>query len=199
MSSLEEQRQTSEVNELQAFIAANADEIFNSEGSPTVGNPQGDVTIVELFDYNCPYCRKAVPLLTEAAEADGGLRVVLKEWPILGPGSLAAARVALAAHAQDEYEALHKALMAHSGRVDEAVALELAETVGIDVERLKRDMKSPNGAAEIDRNMARAGDLRITGTPSFVIGDEIVRGLVDLATLQRHIADARAAADRGTE
>jgi protein-disulfide isomerase len=188
---LEDRQAASAANEMQTFIADNADEIFRSEASPSSGNPNGDVTIVEFFDYNCPYCRKAVPILEEAAAADQGLRVVFKEWPILGPGSEEAARVALAAQVQGKYEPLHKALMAYSGSVDGALALELAADAGLDIERLKSDMGSFDVTAELDRNMALAGNLRITGTPSFVIGEEIVRGLVDFATLRQLIADAR--------
>lgn len=188
---LEDQRQASETNELKTAILENGDEIFKSKASPATGNLTGDVTIVEFFDYNCPYCRKAVPILADAAAADQNLRFVFKEWPILGPGSQFAARAALASHSQGKYEAFHKAMMAHSGAIDATSSLEIARTVGLDVERLKRDMEGAAIAAEIDRNFELAGALRISGTPSFVVGDEIARGLVDLATLQQLIAAAR--------
>lgn len=118
--------------------------------------------------------------------------VAAAEWPILGLGSKFAARAALASQAQGKYEAFHRAMMAHSGAIDETSRLEVARTVGLDVERLKREMADAAFAAELDRNFTLAGTLRINGTPSFVIGEEIVRGLVDLATLQQHIATARA-------
>lgn len=194
---LEDRQAAAEENELSTFIIDNADEIFRSNASPAGGNTDGDVTIVEFFDYNCPYCRKAAPILDEAAAADRNLRIVFKEWPILGPGSEEAALVALAAQAQGKYEPLHKALMAYSGRVDGAVALEVAEGVGLDMDRLKADIESPEVAAEIERNMTLAGELRITGTPSFVVGQEIVRGLIDLNALQQLIADTRSSQGSG--
>lgn len=188
---LEKRRQASETNELKTAILENSDEIFRSQTSPVAGNPSGDVTVVEFFDYNCPYCRKAAPIIAEAGAADKNLRLVFKEWPILGPGSKFAARAALASQAQGKYEAFHQAMMAHSGAINETSTLEVARAVGLDVERLKREMADAAFAAELDRNFTLAGILRINGTPSFVIGEEIVRGLVDLATLQQYIAAAR--------
>ena len=189
----DEQRAAAKTNEIKTAIAENANEILSSPSSPVMGNLEGDVSIVEFFDYNCPYCRKAAPILAEATAADPKLRLVFKEWPILGPGSQFAARAALASRAQGKYEPFHQAMMAYSGQVDEGSTLEIAAKVGIDVERLRRDMDDPAIASEIERNLALAGTLRITGTPSFVIGDEVVRGLVDLTVLQQYVADARKA------
>lgn len=191
LQGLEDQRQLAEANELQMLIAARRDDIFNDPTAPTVGNPEGDVALVEFFDYNCPYCRKAAPGMQQAVKDDPKLKVVFKEWPILGPGSEFAAKAALAAHKQGKYEAFHHALMGFSGRVSEGSTLTIAGDVGLDVERLKRDMEDPAIADAIERNRALANDLRITGTPTFVVGDEIIRGLVDLATLKRFIAEAR--------
>lgn len=188
---LDEKNQAAENNEVNTALLENKEEIFNSQSSPVTGNLNGDVALVEFFDYNCPYCRKAVPILVEAVKADKGLRIVYKEWPILGPGSEFAARAALASHAQGKYEAFHQALMTSSGTIDEASALETARAVGLDVERLKRDMEDPMVKAEIERNLALAGKLRITGTPAFIIGDKIIRGLVDLATLKQTVTNAR--------
>lgn len=187
----ESRQAAAQENELSTFIVDNADEIFRSKTSPFTGNADGDVTIVEFFDYNCPYCRKALPILDEAAASDKNLRIVFKEWPILGPGSEEAARIALAAQVQGKYEPLHKALMGYSGRVDGAVALEVAADLGLDIDRLKAIAASPEIAKEIEQNMRMAGELRINGTPSFVIGEEIIRGLIDLDTLQQSIAKAR--------
>jgi protein-disulfide isomerase len=169
-------------------LVVNKDEILNSQSSPTAGNPDGDVTLVEFFDYRCPYCRKAGPILKEAIQADKGLRVVFKEMPILGPDSMFAARAALASHAQGKYEPFHQALMSSPISVDRNSTLEIAATVGLDVERLKRDMESEAVESEIQRNLTLAKKLRITGTPAFVIGNEIIPRLVDLATLQQKIA-----------
>jgi protein-disulfide isomerase len=187
----EERQQVTEANELQTVIAERRDEIFADPGSPVAGNRNGDVTLVEFFDYNCPYCRKAAPQIQQAIKDDPDLKLVFKEWPILGPGSEFAAKAALASQRHGKYDVFHKGLMAFPGRVSEASTMTVAEQVGLDLERLKRDMEDPAIMAMIERNRALANDLRINGTPSFVVGDQIIRGLVDLATLQRSVADAR--------
>lgn len=188
---LDDKNKAAETNEITTALLDNKDQILSSPSSPVVGNLNGDVTVVEFFDYNCPYCRKAVPIISDALKGDKGLRVVYKEWPILGPGSQFAARAALAAHAQGKYEAFHQALMTSQGSVDEAATLEIARSVGLDVERLKGDMENPAIKTELERNFTLAEKLRITGTPAFIIGEEIIRGLVDLSTLQQSIASAR--------
>lgn len=188
---LEGRRQVAQANELQMLIDARRDDIFGDPASPVAGNRNGDVTLVEFFDYNCPYCRKAAPQIQQAVKDDPNLKLVFKEWPILGPGSQFAAKAALASHMQEKYEAFHKALMGFPGRISESSTLTIAGDVGLDVERLKQDMEKPAIADAIMRNRALANDLRITGTPSFVVGNEIIRGLVDLTTLQRSITKAR--------
>lgn len=191
LQQLEERRQAAEANEMETILAERGQEIFNDPASPIRGNPDGDVTLVEFFDYNCPYCRKAAPTIEEALAADPDLKFVYKEWPILGPGSELAARAALAAQEQDKYQAFHDAMMTYSGSADETSTMTIAADVGLDVERLKQDMEDPAILAAIENNRALANELRITGTPTFIVGDEIIRGLVDLATLQRSIAEAR--------
>lgn len=191
LQQLEERRQAAEANEMETLLAERGQEIFKDPASPVAGNPDGDVTLVEFFDYNCPYCRKAAPTIEQALEADADLKFVYKEWPILGPGSEFAARAALAAQEQDKYQAFHDAMMAYSGSVDETSTMTIAADVGLDVERLKQDMDGPAIMAAIENNRALANELRITGTPTFIVGDEIIRGLVDLNTLQRSIAEAR--------
>jgi protein-disulfide isomerase len=191
LQQLEERRQTADANELQAVIAARRDAIFDDPDSPVSGNPEGDVALVEFFDDNCPYCRQASPIIQQAMEADPGLKFVHKEWPILGSGSEFAARAALAARKQGKYDEFHKALMSSSGRVSESSTLAVAEELGLDTEQLRLDMEAPTVATAIDRNKALADELRITGTPGFVVGQNIIRGLVDLDTLQQFIAEAR--------
>lgn len=192
---LEERRQAAATDELKTLIVQRREEIFNDPASPVLGNEDGDVTLVEFFDYNCPYCRKTAPLMTELQTADAELRLVYKEFPILGPGSAFAARAALASQRQGKYAAFHEALMAHAGAIDESATLDVAREIGLDVEQLQSDMQDPGIEEAIQRNLALAGDLRINGTPSFVIGEEIVRGLTDLTTLQGLIADTRAPTD----
>ena len=183
---LEAQRREAAESEATAAIEARADEIFRDPESPVGGN-----TLVEFFDYNCPYCRRMVPVMAEAEAADPRLRIVYKEFPILGAGSTYAARAAVAAHRQGRYLAFHQALMAVQGSVDEGSVLAAATEVGLDLDRLKADMDDPAVQAAIDRNLELARALRISGTPSFVVGEEIVRGAVDLTTLQEAIAQAR--------
>jgi len=177
--------------DVQKVLRARADEVFRDPDSPTSGNPNGDVTLVEFFDYNCPYCRQVAPVVTKAQQADSQLRVVYKEFPILGPNSTVATKAALAAHKQGKYIELHRALYQLRGTVDESKAMEAAAAVGLDVERLKTDMEDPKIQASIQNNIALAQVLRINGTPGFVIGDQILRGATDLNTLETWIRTAR--------
>ena len=195
MQNLERKQREAEQTEAQAALTIHRDELFNSPESPVGGNPQGDVTMVEFFDYNCPYCRQVAPAMVAAEEGDPRLRIVYKEFPILGPNSVFAARAALAAHRQNLYPQFHKAMMQVSGSADEEQVIAVAEEIGLNVEQLRADMQDPAIDAEIDRNLALARALRINGTPGFVIGDEILRGATDLQTMQRLIDQARK--DRG--
>lgn len=188
---LEARQQANEESEAQKVIKARAEEVLRDPDSPVGGNPQGDVTLVEFFDYNCPYCRHVVPVMADAEAADPQLRIVYKEFPILGPNSTFAAKAALAVHRQGRYLAFHKALMQVRGTVDEAQVLGLAAKTGVDVERMKADMRNPAIQAAIDKNLELAQALRINGTPGFVIGEQILRGATDLKTLQGLIRDAR--------
>lgn len=191
LQGMEQRRQAAAATELQTVIADRRAQIFDDPDDPVGGNPEGEVTLVEFFDYNCPYCRKAMPIMQQALEADPALKFVYKEWPILGPGSEFAARAALASVRQNKYQGFHQALMAYSGSISESSTLAIAEQVGLDIDRLKQDMNDPAISAAIERNKALADALRITGTPAFVVGDDIIRGLVDLETLQQFIAETR--------
>ncbi|HXV23007.1 MAG TPA: DsbA family protein [Alphaproteobacteria bacterium] len=189
----QQQQQIDAAGQDRAAIAAHRDALLSDEAAPVGGNPEGDVTLVEFFDYNCPYCRRVAPAVLEAEQKDPQLRVVYKEFPILGPNSDYAARAALAAHrqSQEKYIELHKALMASSGVVDEARVLETARSVGLDLGRLKADMEDPVIAEAIAGNLALAEALRITGTPGFVIGDIVFRGATDTASILGLIKRAR--------
>jgi protein-disulfide isomerase len=188
-----EQRQhAAEESEAMSVLKSRADEIFRDAGSPVGGNPDGDVTLVEFFDYNCPYCRQVAPVMSEAESADPQLRIVYKEFPVLGPNSSHAAKAALAIHKQGKYLPFHRALMQGRGTIDASRVIEVAAKVGVDVERMKSDMDDPAIAAAIERNIALAQALRINGTPGFVIGEKILRGATDLKTLQALIREARA-------
>jgi protein-disulfide isomerase len=191
MQRLQARQRTAAASEAEAVLRARADEVFRDATSPVGGNLDGDVTLVEFFDYNCPYCRSVAPVMNEAEAADPRLRIVYKEFPILGPNSVYAAKTALAAHRQGRYLAFHKALMQADGMADSDRVLAVAAEVGLDVERLKTDMEDPAIQEAIDRNLALAEALRITGTPGFVVGRQILRGAVDLRTLQQVISKAR--------
>jgi protein-disulfide isomerase len=166
-------------------------EIFEDPETPIAGNPNGDVSLVEFFDYRCPYCKQVEPSLEALLGEDRQLRFVYKEFPVLGPDSLTASRAALASRKQGKYDALHRALMALKGQINETAVFKTAESVGLDVDRLKRDMTAPEIGRALKANTELAEALDIHGTPGFVIGDEIVPGAIDLASLKQMIATAR--------
>ncbi len=159
--------------------------------APVIGNPEGDVTLVEFFDYNCPYCKRAAPDVKTLLEFDDNVRIVYREWPILGEGSVFAARAALAARNQGKYEEFHWAMMELNGRAEEASVLRVAAGLGIDIDRLKADMQSEDVEEHIQTSMNLASLLGFNGTPSWVIGDNLVPGLVAIDELQRLIEETR--------
>lgn len=173
------------------LLALRTDEIFSDPTSPVGWNDDGDITIVEFFDYQCPYCKAVVPTLAQLKKEDEGIRYVYKEWPILGPVSEVAARAALAAEQQGRYEPFHEALMSLPGKFKEADIMKVAESVGLDVARLRRDMIAPEIQEALARTRALATALGITGTPAFIIGDNIVPGAVDINRLKALIKQAR--------
>ncbi len=174
-----------------AALAERRREIFEDPNAPVAGNPKGDVTLVEFFDYRCGYCKQVAPAIEALLGEDKKLRVVYKEFPVLGPESVTAARAALAARKQGKYEELHRALMTMKGQINEAAIFSAAKSAGIDVERLKRDMAAPEIDSMLQANHQLAAALDIRGTPGFVIGDEIVPGAVSIDALRQLIAAAR--------
>ncbi|MFM2128507.1 MAG: hypothetical protein RL477_53 [Pseudomonadota bacterium] len=174
-----------------AAIRANRAAIVDAGPLPVSGNRAGDVTVVEFFDYRCPYCRQAAGEVKALLAADRGIRFVLKEFPVLGPESVFAARAAIAASMQGRYGEFHDALMARAGDLDEAAVIDTARAVGLDIERLRRDMGASQVAALINETHALARKLFITGTPSFVIGDDLVPGFATAADLASLVARAR--------
>lgn len=191
LKSLDQRQREADAAQARQVLKARADDIFRDKQSPVGGNAEGNVTLVEFFDYNCPYCRQMAPVMEQAAADDPQLRIVYKEFPILGPDSVFAAKAALAADKQGKYTAFHKALYGSKTRVTEAAVLKIAAEAGLDVERMKGDMRQPDIQALIDRNMELAQALRITGTPGFIAGDQIFPGATDLATLKKLIEQAR--------
>jgi protein-disulfide isomerase len=172
-------------------IAANQSELLEASHTPVGGNPDGDVTLVEFFDYRCAYCRRVVSSMRALLDEDRNLRVVFKDLPVLGPDSVRAARAALASQRQDGYVPFHFVLMAADDLSMEGIRA-AAESVGLDADRLEADMASPEVMAAIEANYALANELGIEGTPAFVIGDQLIPGAVDKARLEQLIREARA-------
>ena len=163
---------------------------------PSIGNPQGDITIVEYFDYQCPYCKKVAPELIKLAREDDKLRIVMKDWPIFGGASQYAARMVLAAKYQNKYHEAHAALIGASTKLSEDVVQKLLGEAGIDVDRASRDLETHKPAIEalLVRNNEQAEAFGFQGTPAFIIGTFRVPGVLNEAGFKQAIADARAAA-----
>ncbi|WP_369720744.1 DsbA family protein [Bradyrhizobium sp. LLZ17] len=162
---------------------------------PVAGNPAGNISIVEWSDYNCPYCRKLEPELRQVIQDDGKVRLVIKDWPILGPVSVTAARIALAAKFQDKYHQAHDAMMAVSSRLTEPRINELLAAAGVDMDRLKNDLnaRAKDIDAVLKRNNEQAEAFGFRGTPSFIVGKYRVPGVLSMAEFEQVIADARKA------
>ncbi|MEO3434437.1 DsbA family protein [Inquilinus sp. CAU 1745] len=191
MTILQTRQQEEEMARQQQQLVALQDEIFQSPSSPVIGNPEGDVTLVEFFDYQCGYCKRMLEPVQDLVREDGGLRLVMKEFPILGPESIVAARASLAAEMQGLYAEYHNALMGHRGRLTEEVIFAVAEDVGLDVDRLREDMESEAVEAEITANLRLARQLGVNGTPAFVIGEQLIPGAVGDEVLRDLIAEER--------
>jgi len=169
--------------------------VLHDPDNPVFGNSDGDIAIVEWFDFNCPYCRKLEPELRQVVQDDGKVRLVLKDWPILGPVSVAAARIALACKYQDKYMQAHDALIGVSSRLTEPRIDEILKDAGIDLDRAKHDLVANGKAidAMLARNHAQAEALGFRGTPSFIVGKFRVPGALTIAQFEQVIADARKA------
>jgi protein-disulfide isomerase len=182
-TALESKMEKLQSERMAAAVKENSSELFRPAASPIVGNSKGDVTIIEFFDYNCGYCKKAFPDIAKLIDSDKQLKLILKEFPILAPGSEEASRVALAAKAQGKYWEFHRAMLANQGLANEAAALRVAEKIpGIDMARLKRDMASPEVKQEIDSTHKLALKMGIQGTPHFIIGEHVIPGAPDNLT-----------------
>ncbi|MFV3128634.1 DsbA family protein [Niveispirillum sp. KHB5.9] len=179
MEALEKKQQAEGDKAVTEALKSNRTALEQSAMSPVGGNPKGDVTLVEFFDYNCGYCKRTHPERSAAVKGDGKVRIVYKEFPILAPSSKEAAKAALAANKQGKYEAFHTALMTHEGRLDSDAIRATAKEVGLDLKKLEQDMGDPAIEAEIKANMELARKLNIRGTPGFVIGDTVVPGAIE--------------------
>ncbi len=175
----------------QAALVTHRAALERDPADPVAGNPNGDVTVVVFVDPRCGYCKQLHPSLQELLKRDPKLRLVVKDIPILGPGSVVAARALLAAHAQGKHQALLDAVMALRGEPTEAVLKAEAEKIGLDWARLRRDMDSPAVGERLGANVALAQALGVRGTPAIVIGNALIPGAIGLEELQAAVASAR--------
>jgi len=189
---LDEQVRAQDRENARVALAAAHDDIYNAEGNVVLGNPEGDVTLVELFDYNCGYCRQALPDLAALLDEDPNLRVILKEFPILSQESIEAARVAvLVAEADVDYWQFHEALFTSRGQVSKDTALAAAQDLGLSRVNVELEMNSERVAQVIQNSYKIAETLNITGTPTYIIGDEIIPGAVGIEELRKRITNMR--------
>lgn len=188
---LDAQRTSQQAAENAQSLAQQRDLLLNDPNAPFIGDADAGAVIVEFFDYNCPYCKRAATDVKALLSADDDVRLVYREWPILGEGSVLAARAALAARAQGKYAEMHWALMELRGRAEEASILAVAREIGLDLEKLIADMESEEVTSHIAASHALAQSLGFTGTPAFVIGDALVPGAVPLEELQSLVAQSR--------
>jgi protein-disulfide isomerase len=193
-TALEAKMDKIQAERMAAALKDNSAELFRPTASPIVGNAKGDVTMIEFFDYNCGYCRKAFPDVARVVDTDKQIKLILKEFPILAKGSEEASRVALAAKLQGKYWEFHRAMLANPGQANEAAALHVAEKIaGIDMARLKKDMASSEVKKEIDDTRKLATKMGIQGTPHFIIGDRVIPGAPENLTelIDKDITDVR--------
>jgi protein-disulfide isomerase len=195
MGELSKRQAAAEAAKHEASITENADTIFNSPRGVMLGNKDGDVTFVEFFDYNCGYCKRAMADMLDLMKSDPKLKVVLKEFPVLSEGSVEAARVAVAVRMQDpggkKYLDFHQKLLGGRGPADKARALAAAKDAGLDMARVEKDMASPEVKATIEENFKLAEEMGMNGTPSYVIGKQVVVGAIGLDGLKEKISAAR--------
>jgi protein-disulfide isomerase len=195
MNELQKRQTAAETAKHEASIAQNAEAIFNSPRGVLLGNKDGDVTFVEFFDYNCGYCKRAMADMLDLMKNDSKLKVVLKEFPVLSEGSIEAARVAVAVRMQDpsgkKYLDFHQKLLGGRGVADKARAMAAAKDAGLDTTRIEKDITSPEVKATLAENMKLAEEMGLNGTPSYVIGKQIVVGAVGLDGLKEKIGIAR--------
>ena len=194
-TALEAKMEKIQTEKMAVALKEHAKELFQSPAAPVAGNPQGDITVVEFFDYNCGYCKKALPDLAALVQSDKNVRVVLKEFPILSKGSEEASKVALAAKMQGKYWDFHLAMLGLQGQANEASALKVAEKAGLDMVRIKKDMASAEVKKEIDDTRALAQKMGISGTPHFLVGDKVIAGAPEnlAEVLAGNVSDVRKA------
>jgi len=191
IEALEKQAQELELARSRERIKENAELVYKSKRGFVFGNPEGNVTVVEFFDYNCGFCKRSLGDVMALVDADPNIKLILKEFPILGEGSVFASRAAIASKKQGKYWEYHLALMQHRGAIDENSAMAIAKEVGLNVDQLRKDMEDEEIAATINESMQLANAIGINGTPAFIIDDRLIPGALGLDTMQTQIAEIR--------
>jgi len=192
-TALESKLEQQQAERLKAAIAENARDIYRDPAADVAGNPEGDITVVEFFDYNCGYCKRGLHDVVKLIESDPKVRVVFKELPILSKGSEEASRVAIAAGKQGKYWDMHKAMLEAKGVMNEANALQIATKLGLDMDKLKKDMASPEVQKEIEKSEALAKKMGVNGTPHFLVGNRAIPGAPEdlYEQLAKHVGELR--------
>jgi protein-disulfide isomerase len=195
IAELDKRQAAADLEKAKTAITSNAETLFNSSRQVVLGNPSGDVTMVEFFDYNCGFCKRALPDMLSLLKDDPKLKVILKEFPVLGPGSVEAAKVAVAVRMQDKagkkYLEFHQKLLGGRGQADKARALAVAKEVGMDMKRVDIDMASDEVKVSLEESLKLGETLGLNGTPSYIIGDDVVIGAVGLDALRTKVSTAR--------
>jgi protein-disulfide isomerase len=192
-ASYEQKQEASRAEVMKKAVTELAPQLFRSTTAPVAGNPKGDITVVEFFDYNCGYCKKALGDMAKLIESDKKVKVLLRELPIFGKDSEGAARVAVAAKKQNKYWEVHRGLLERRGKADEAAALEIAQAAGLNMDQLRKDLTSAEVKKELDEVKTLAEKMGIQGTPHFFVADRVIPGAPDnlFDVMTKHIADVR--------
>ena len=195
IAELDKRQAAADVEKAKTAVANNAETLFNSSRHVVLGNPKGDVTMVEFFDYNCGFCKRAMADMLELLKDDPKLKIILKEFPVLGAGSVEAAKVAVAVRMQDKsgkkYLEFHQKLLGGRGQADKARALAVAKEVGMDMKRIDTDMAGDEIKVSLEESLKLGETLGLNGTPSYIIGADVVIGAVGLDALRSKVSTAR--------
>jgi protein-disulfide isomerase len=195
IAELDKRQAAADVEKAKIAVANNSETLFNSSRQVVLGNPNGDVTMVEFFDYNCGFCKRAMSDMLNLLKDDPKLKIILKEFPVLGPGSVEAAKVAVAVRMQDKsgkkYLEFHQKLLGGRGQADKTHALAVAKDVGMDMKRIDTDMASDEIKVSLEESLKLGETLGLNGTPSYVIGTDVVIGAVGLDALRTKVSTAR--------
>ena len=191
INALEAQADKIKIDKRASVMLSRRQELLNPTEGTVLGNPKGDVTVVEFFDYNCGYCKQMFASVVELLKEDPKMRLVLKEYPILGPSSVTASKAALAARKQGKYSEVHLALLSHKGALSDATVMDIVGKTGVDMKKLQSDMNDPAITDILVKNHNLADELSIDGTPSLIIGDAFVPGAIPKDKLVELIAAAR--------